>query len=134
VPFREFVEQGALRGVALRSPEGRFVIALRDRQFSSGQPDLAGFDLVALGVTGRQGLVDFAARCDHLGVAHSPVQDRGPYEAVVDVPDPDGMLLRFFWERETDETLRFLGLSFQVGGPPAFFETPRLRTDVWITS
>jgi catechol 2,3-dioxygenase-like lactoylglutathione lyase family enzyme len=126
VPLREFVEQGALRGAALRSPEGRFVVALRDRLFCTGQPSLAGFDLVAFGVDSREALVDFAARCDHLGVEHSPIQDRGPDEAVVDVPDPDGMLLRFFWERETEEALRFVGLSFDADGPPAFYDTPQL--------
>lgn len=114
VPFREFVEQGALRGVALRSPEGRFVIALRDRQFCTGQPSLAGFDPVALHMTSREALADFAARCDRLGIEHNPIQDRGPDEAVVDVPDPDGLILRFFWERETEQALRFLGLSFDA--------------------
>ena len=101
VPLREFVKQGVLRGVALRSPEGQFVIALRGRQFCTGQPSLAGFDLVALGMNGREALADFAVRCDQLGVEHSPIQDRGPDEAAVDVPDPDGMVLRFFWEHET---------------------------------
>lgn len=102
------------------------MIALRDRQFCTGQPDSAGFDLVALAVTGPQALADSAARCDRLGVEHSRAQDRGPDEAVVVVPDADGTVLRFFWERETDETLRFLGLSFEVGGPPALYDTPRL--------
>jgi catechol 2,3-dioxygenase-like lactoylglutathione lyase family enzyme len=126
VPFREFVERGVLRGAALRSPEGQFVIALRDRQFCTGQPSLAGFDLVALHMTSREALADLAARCDRLGIEHSPIQDRGPDEAVVDVPDPDGLVLRFFWERETEDALRFLGLSFDGDGPPAFYDTPRL--------
>jgi catechol 2,3-dioxygenase-like lactoylglutathione lyase family enzyme len=126
VPFREFVERGVLRGAALRSPEGQFVIALRDRQFCAGQPSLAGFDLVALHMTSREALADLAARCDRLGIEHSPIQDRGPDEAVVDVPDPDGLVLRFFWERETEDALRFLGLSFDGDGPPASYDTPRL--------
>jgi catechol 2,3-dioxygenase-like lactoylglutathione lyase family enzyme len=126
VPLREFVELGALRGVALRSPEGKFAIALRERQFCTGQPSLAGFDPIALGMSSREALAEFAARCDELGIEHSPIQDRGPDEAVVDVPDPDGMVLRFFWERETEETQRFLGLSFDAEGPPAFYDTPRL--------
>jgi catechol 2,3-dioxygenase-like lactoylglutathione lyase family enzyme len=126
VPFREFVEQGALRGAALRSPEAQFVVALRERQFCTGQPSLAGFDLVALHMSSRETLADLAAKCDRLGIEHSPVQDRGPDEAVVEVPDPDGTVLRFFWERENEETLRFLGLSFDAGGPPTFYHTPRL--------
>jgi hypothetical protein len=126
VPFRELVEQGALRGAALRSPEAQFVVALRERQFCTGQPSLAGFDLVALHMSSRETLADLAAKCDRLGIEHSPVQDRGPDEAVVEVPDPDGTVLRFFWERENEETLRFLGLSFDAGGPPTFYQTPRL--------
>jgi catechol 2,3-dioxygenase-like lactoylglutathione lyase family enzyme len=126
VPFREFVEQGALRGAALRSPEAQFVVALRERQFCTGQPRLAGFDLVGLHMSSRETLAGLSAKCDRLGIEHSPVQDRGPDEAVVEVPDPDGTALRFFWERESEETLRFLRLSFDADGPPAFYHTPRL--------
>jgi catechol 2,3-dioxygenase-like lactoylglutathione lyase family enzyme len=126
VPFREFVEQGALRGAALRSPEAGFAVALRERQFCASQPDLAGFDLVALHMANREALADLAAKCDRLGIEHGPIQDRGPNEAVVDVPDPDGAVLRFFWEREDEETSRFLGLSFGADGQPAFYDTPRL--------
>ena len=126
VPFREFVEQGALRGAALRSPEAGVVFALRDRKFCASQPDLSGFDLVALHMASREALAGLAAKCDRLGIAHGPVQERGPDEAVLDVPDPDSTVLRFFWERENEETLHFMGLSFGAGGPPAFYDTPRL--------
>jgi catechol-2,3-dioxygenase len=95
VPFRGFVEHGALRGAALRSPEAGVVFALRERQFCASQPNLAGFDLVALRMASREALAGLAAKCDRLGIEHSPVQDRGPSEAVVDVPDPDGTVLRF---------------------------------------
>ena len=74
----------------------------------------------------REALADLAAKCDRLGIEHGPIQDRGPNEAVVDVPDPDGTVLRFFWEREDEETSRFLGLSFGADGQPAFYDTPRL--------
>lgn len=127
VPYREFVEHGALRGAALRSPEASFSIALRDRQFCASQPDLTGFDAVALQMASREALSDLAARCDRLGIAHSQVQDRGPHEAVVDVPDPDGTVLRFFWERQSEETLRFMGLSSGAEGQLTFYDTPRLR-------
>lgn len=126
VPFREFVEHGAVRGAALRSPEASFSVALRDRQFCASQPDLAGFDVVALQMGSREALADLAARCDRLGTEHSPVQDRGPNEAVVDVPDPDGTILRFFWEHESEETLRFMGVSSGADGQLTFYETPRL--------
>jgi len=126
VPFREFVEEGALRGAALRSPEAGVVFALRDRNFCASQPDLAGFDLVALHMASREALAELAARCDRLGIAHGLVQERGPDEAAVDVPDPDGTVLRFFWERDGKETLRFMGLSFGAGRAPDFYDTPRL--------
>ena len=127
VPFREFVEHGALRGAALRSPESGVVFALRERQFCASQPNLAGFDLVALRIASRQALAELAAKCDRLGIEHSPVQHRGPSEAALDVPDPDGTVLRFFWERETEQALRFTGLCFGTAGPPEFYEAPRLR-------
>jgi catechol 2,3-dioxygenase-like lactoylglutathione lyase family enzyme len=126
VPFREFVEEGALRGAALRSPEAGVVFALRDRRFCASQPDLSGFDLVALHMASRRALAELAAKCDRLGVAHGSVQERGPDEAAMDVPDPDGTVLRLFWERENEETLRFMGLSFRAEGPPHFYDTPRL--------
>jgi hypothetical protein len=44
----------------------------------------------------------------------------------VDVPDPDGTILRFYWARENDETLRFTGLDFDADCWPTFYETPRL--------
>jgi len=126
VPCREFVEQGALRGAGLRSPEAGFLIALRERQFCASRPDLAGFDVVALHMNSREALADLAAKCDRLGMEHGPIQDRGPDEAVVDVPDPDGTVLRFLWDREGEQTSRFMGLSFDADGSPAFYDTPRL--------
>ena len=54
------------------------------------------------------------------------MQDRGPHETVVDVPDPDGTVLRFVWERETEQGQRFAGLCFDTAGPPEFYDVPRL--------
>ncbi len=127
VPRREFAEQGALRGAALRSPEAGFSSALRDRQYCASQPDLAGFDVVAVHMASRQALVDLAAKGDRLAIGQGPIQDRGPDEAAVDVPDPDGTVLRFLWERENEKTVRFTGLSFDAGRPPTFYDTLRLR-------
>ena len=126
VPLREFQEQGALRGAALRSPEAGFSFALRERQYCASQPDLAGFDVVSVHMASREALAELAAKCDRLGIGHGPIQDRGPNEAIVDVPDPDGTVLRFLWERENEETLRFAGLSFGADGPPTVYDTPRL--------
>jgi catechol 2,3-dioxygenase-like lactoylglutathione lyase family enzyme len=126
VPFREFVEQGAVRGAALRSPEADVVLALRERRFCANHPDLAGFDLVALLIADRERLGELAAKCDRLGIQHSPIQDRGPDEAAIDVPDPDRTILRFFWQQENQDTRRFIGLSFDMDGPPTLYNTPRL--------
>ena len=126
VPLREFVEHGVLRGAALRSSEAGFSFALRERQYCASQPDLAGFDVVAVHMASREVLAGLAAKRDRLGITHGPIQDRGPNEAAVDVPDPDGTVLRFLWERENEETARFTGLSFDAGQPPACYDTPRL--------
>jgi catechol 2,3-dioxygenase-like lactoylglutathione lyase family enzyme len=124
--FREFAEQGALRGAALLSREGGFAVALREREFCAGQPDLAGFDPFAVHMASRDALGDLAAKCDRRGIEHSPVQDRGPDEAVVDVPDPDGTVLRFYWMRDGGQPERFTGLDFDATGRPASYDTPRL--------
>jgi hypothetical protein len=42
VPFREFVEQGAPRRAALRSPQASFAFALRERQFCPQPAQLSG--------------------------------------------------------------------------------------------
>ena len=107
VPFREFVEQGALRGAALRSPEAGFAVALRERQFCASQPDLAGFDLVALHMANREALADLAAKCDQLGIEHGPIQDRGPNEAVVDVNRPEFRAYFLTWKDGTFMPVRY---------------------------
>jgi hypothetical protein len=95
VPFREFIECGALRGAALRSPESGLVFALRERQFCASQPNLAGFDLIALQMASRQAMAGLAGKCDRLGIEHGPVQHRGPSEPVLDVPDPQAEVQRY---------------------------------------
>jgi hypothetical protein len=75
----------------------------------------------------REGIVE---RCDRLGFEHSPVQDRGPNEAVVDVPDPDGTVLRFYWQAVSDDDDRFMGLAFDDAGEVTFYDTPQLTVPV----
>jgi catechol 2,3-dioxygenase-like lactoylglutathione lyase family enzyme len=52
----EFIEDDEVRGVALRSAEGGFSFALRLREHCAGQPDLDGFDVVALHMADRDAI------------------------------------------------------------------------------
>lgn len=123
--IREFVESGTLRGVALRDPSGNIHIALRERDACASRPVLTGFDPFALRVELRQDLHDVVDRCEALGIEHGGIQDRGGEEAVCDVIDPDGTVLRFLWTSGADED-GFVGLSFDESGAPSFYDKPRL--------
>lgn len=123
-PQFEFVEQGALRGVSLVDRAVGFAIALRDRQFSASTPNLAGFDYVALAVATREALHDLAAKCDRLAITHGGVRDNGPFGSNLDVPDPDGTVLRFLWEAPGAPTT-FVGIEFDASGKPSTYDTPR---------
>lgn len=122
----EFIEDGELRGAALLSAEGSFSFALRLRGHCAGQPVLDGFDVVSLHMVDRDAIVRMNERCQSLGVLCSPVQDRGEHEAVVDVADPDGTVLRFYWIESVDQD-PFIGMIFDGAGPPRFTSKPRLR-------
>ncbi len=123
----EFIEDDEVRGVVLRSTEGGFSFALRLREHCSGQPELNGFDVVALHMVDRDAIVRMHERCARLRFACSPVQDRGEHEAIVDVTDPDGNVLRFYWVDESVDSGAFVGMVFDVPGPPRFASQPRLR-------
>lgn len=126
----EFIEHDEVRGAALRSEEGGFSFALRLREHCEGQPTLDGFDVVALHMVDRDAVVALAERCRGLGVSSSPVQDRGPHEAIVDVPDPDGTVLRFYWVDQAADNPPFVGMVFDGAGPPRLTTEPRLRPPV----
>ena len=121
--IREFVESGTLRGVALRDPSGNIHIALRQRDVCASRPVLTGFDPFALRVESQQDLQALVDRCEELGVEHGGIQDRGGKEAICDVADPDGTVLRFLWTSGADEDV-FIGLSFEGSGPPSFYDKP----------
>jgi catechol 2,3-dioxygenase-like lactoylglutathione lyase family enzyme len=123
----EFIEHGELRGAALRSMEGGFSFALRLMQHCSSAPDLDGFDIVALHMSSRECLSVVQERSEMLGADYTSVQDRGPHEAVVDVTDPDGTLLRFYWVDLAQEPDVFLAFAFRDDGPPEITREPRLR-------
>ncbi|MEV6237475.1 VOC family protein [Lentzea sp. NPDC051838] len=122
----EFSEQGVVRGVQLTDPDGAFAIALRDRRFCAGRPDLGGFDVFALEVDSITLLRELAARCDGLGFAHSGVADRGKYGANLDVPDPDGTVLRFLADNVINPG-SFLGVDIAADGQPSLYDRPRLE-------
>jgi catechol-2,3-dioxygenase len=126
--IREFVESGTLRGVALRDPAGNIHIALRERDACASRPVLTGFDPFALRVESRKDLHDVVNRCAQLGIEHGGIQDRGGEEAVCDVIDPDGTVLRFLWTSGADEDV-FVGLSFDKSGAPSFYDVPRVRLE-----
>jgi catechol 2,3-dioxygenase-like lactoylglutathione lyase family enzyme len=87
----EFHEQGRLCGVALRHPVGEVGLALREDPRRAAA--LAGFDALCLAVGTRGDLDDLLSRLDEHGIGHgTPVAGRGG--DAVDVPDPDGHLVR----------------------------------------
>lgn len=123
---REFIEQGELRGVALHSSEGGFAFALRERKHCLSKPVLEGFDVVSLHMEARESLTALRRRCEELGIACSQIEDRADNEAVLDVPDPDGTVLRFYWVGDTGQPDRFIGIEFNESGPPRLVHEPRL--------
>jgi catechol 2,3-dioxygenase-like lactoylglutathione lyase family enzyme len=127
----EFIEHNEVRGVALRSEEGRFTVALRLREYCASQPDLTGFDVVAFHMVDRAAVVAMSERCRKLEATCSPVQDRSEHEAIVDVTDPDGTVLRFYWmDASVEDDPAFVGLIFDDAGPPQFSGEPRLKPPV----
>lgn len=122
--WTEFVEDGVLRGAGLIDPEGRFNIALRDRSVCASQPDLNGFDILAFVPASRAVLDDMTARCDRLGIAHSGTQDT-PAGPGLDIPDPDGTVLRFY--QFTGPTEGFTGVEMRDGDYVGTYHTPQLK-------
>jgi catechol 2,3-dioxygenase-like lactoylglutathione lyase family enzyme len=87
----EFHEHARLVGVALRHPVGDAALALREDPPRAAA--LAGFDSVCLAVGTRADLDELLVRLDTAGIEHgTPVAGRGG--DAVDVPDPDGHLVR----------------------------------------
>jgi catechol 2,3-dioxygenase-like lactoylglutathione lyase family enzyme len=87
----EFHEEGRLRGVGLRHPVSELRLALREDPVRAAA--LAGFDTVCLAVGTRGDLDELLARLDTRGIGHTvPVAGRGG--DAVDVPDPDGHVVR----------------------------------------
>ena len=124
--FREFVEEGVVRGVALVDRDAGYDVSLRDRDVCSGDPRVADFDVVAFQLRSREALNAFLDHCLRLGVPHGDVQERGLDGAAVDVVDPDGAVLRFVALGD-GEMSGFTGIEFGENGAVSFYDTPRLR-------
>ena len=119
----EIVEDDVLRGAGLIDPQGRFNIALRDRTVCASQPNLHGFDVVAFLPATRSVLENMTARCDRLGIPHNGIQDT-PAGPRLDIPDPDGTVLRFY--HFTGPTEGFTGVEMRNGEHVGTYHTPRL--------
>jgi hypothetical protein len=113
-------------GASLVSSGGRFRISLRERDVCASKPVLAGFDPFSIAVDSEEALRKLAARCVELAIAPGGIQDRGEFGAALDIPDPDGTVLRFLWE-PVEFRGQFFGFEFG-DGPPRIYDTPRLRS------
>jgi catechol 2,3-dioxygenase-like lactoylglutathione lyase family enzyme len=121
----EFYEDSAVRGVVLADHAAGFVIGLRERERCASTPVLVGFDVCAFLVSSTQQLEAVATRCEELGIAHGDIQDRGEFGTAMDVPDPDGTVLRFVAGPHTGPPGTFTGLDMGAG-PPTLYDQPRL--------
>ncbi|WP_203886294.1 VOC family protein [Planotetraspora kaengkrachanensis] len=120
----EFVEQGVVRGAVLVDRATGLLIGLRDRTVIPGQPSLTGFDAFSLGVPSVEALHKLRDRCEQLGFAHADLMDRGPGGWQLDVPDPDGTVVRFLSPLANSG---FRGVEFFTDGTMAFYDEPRLN-------
>ncbi|MEU4420187.1 VOC family protein [Actinoplanes sp. NPDC024001] len=121
--WAEFLEDGVVRGAALIDPLGRFNIALRDRAVCASTPDLTGFDVVAFLPDSRSVLTGLVERCARLGIDHAGIEET-PAGPRLDIPDPDGTVLRFY--HFTDSTDGFIGLESRGGRPVGIYRESRL--------
>jgi catechol 2,3-dioxygenase-like lactoylglutathione lyase family enzyme len=121
--FAEFAEDGVVRGAGLIDPHGRFCIALRDRTVCAGTPRLDGFDVLAFTPSSRAVLDEIMARCRRYGIAHAEPHDT-PAGTILDVPDPDGTVLRFY--HFTAGTAGFTGIESRAGAIVGSYPEPRL--------
>ena len=90
----EFIEQGELKGLSMRHPNGGPELALRldpDRAVAA-----AGFDYFAIGVPSKEAIEDLAARLSALGESHAGVHFATIGWILPDLHDPDGHEVRFY--------------------------------------
>jgi catechol 2,3-dioxygenase-like lactoylglutathione lyase family enzyme len=92
-PDLEFIEDGALRGVALYHPVADVRLALRHDPARAVA--LAGFDVTAMAVGTRQDLALVAERARAAGAVAGPLE-RGREGWTCDLTDPDGLIVRLY--------------------------------------
>ncbi len=91
LPVMDVEEEERVVGAVLRHPEG-FAIGLHlDARRAA---DLAGFALLGLTVNGKDELERWAHQLDRMGLAHGDLERRHLGWSM-DLPDPDGILVRF---------------------------------------
>ena len=99
----EFIEEGVLRGIALRHPGGPASLALRH------DPDRAaamnGFDALALLVPSHAEVTAWEARLDAAGEQHGGVvTGHTGGRILVGLTDPDGIEIRLYADPEDDHS------------------------------
>jgi catechol 2,3-dioxygenase-like lactoylglutathione lyase family enzyme len=123
----EYFEDGAVRGVQLRDPDAGIELALRQREYCAGPPEVAGFDVFAFRAPTDEVVTAVAERCDRLGVGHSGIWRQPGYGAGFDIPDPDGTLVRIVWhDPQGPLATGFLGVDSDADGLPGLYAEPRL--------
>lgn len=90
VSVLDLEEEAGPVGVVLRHPEGVVVGLHLDPGRAAA---LAGFAVLGLQVADHDGLLRWCDHLDGLGLAHAPIR-QGQLGWYVDVPDPDGILVR----------------------------------------
>jgi catechol 2,3-dioxygenase-like lactoylglutathione lyase family enzyme len=96
--LREWHEDGRLVGVALQAPghDGRRRLSLALREDPERAHALAGFDALALAVTGGDDIRRAAASLEQRGIPHRLVTGSDGTDALVGIHDPDGIEVRIF--------------------------------------
>jgi glyoxylase I family protein len=92
---------GRLRYISLVEPSSGFVLCLVGHASNPGEPfnELrTGLDHLEFLVAHHGDLLEWAARLDGLGIAHSGVKDLSYTDnAMLTFRDPDNIQLEFFW-------------------------------------
>jgi len=91
VPVLDLEEEQGVVGVVLRHPLG-FVVGLHQEPRRAAA--LRGFAVLGLTVRDRDQLQQWLDTLDRLGHSHGPVET-GHIGWYMDIPDPDGILIRF---------------------------------------
>ncbi len=113
-PVVEFVEQGELRGVSMRHPNGGPELAVRlDPERATAA---AGFDYFAIAVPDKDTIDALADRLTALGEEHAGVHFATIGWVLPYLHDPDGHEIRFYTEQAHTEI---------PDGPPVRIENPR---------